>query len=145
MSAHVVFDAIDPKLPATLCRAVLNDLLRRELGYRGVVFSDDLEMKAIADHYGIADGAVAAIDAGCDSVLVCATLEHVLATHAALVARARRDSVFAVRLREASMRTLAARLSRRPSVAAPAEAARLLAAEQPEVLEAQIERALAAR
>src|SRR5690606_34075683 len=46
MTAHVVFDAIDPSVPATLSRAVIEGVLRGELGYDGVIVSDDLEMKA---------------------------------------------------------------------------------------------------
>ena len=49
----------------------MTGLLRDELGYRGVVVSDDLDMKAIADHYGIGEAAVQAVEAGCDVVLLC--------------------------------------------------------------------------
>ena len=143
MSAHVVFDAIDAGVPATLSRAALTQLLRRELGYRGVLWSDDLEMKAIADHYGIADAAVRAIEAGCDSVLVCASPHHAVAAQQAIAARARRDTAFAVRLREAALRSLGARLSRRPAACAPEQAAALLSAEHPEALEAQLAPAVA--
>jgi beta-N-acetylhexosaminidase len=71
MTAHVVFDAIDPELPATLSEKVLAGVLRGELGYRGVVVSDDLEMKAIADHFGGPDAALRALLAGCDVFLIC--------------------------------------------------------------------------
>jgi len=71
MTAHIVFDAIDPDRPATLSRAVITDLLRERLGFAGLVLSDDMDMNAIADHYGAGDAAVAAIEAGCDGVLAC--------------------------------------------------------------------------
>jgi hypothetical protein len=71
MTAHVVFDAIDPGVPATLSRRVLGELLRGELAYRGVVVSDDLDMKAIADHGGAGDAAGRAVEAGCDALLLC--------------------------------------------------------------------------
>ncbi len=71
MTAHVVFEALDADLPATLSRRVLGEILRGELAYRGVVVSDDLDMKAIADHIGAADAAVRAIEAGCDALLLC--------------------------------------------------------------------------
>ena len=48
MTAHVVYEKIDPGVPATLSRAICASLLRAELGFEGVLFSDDLEMKAIA-------------------------------------------------------------------------------------------------
>ncbi len=74
MTAHVVFEAIDAKRPATLSPEVMA-LLRDELGYDGVVFSDDLEMKAVADHYGPASLVEGALRAGVDSLLVCRSLD----------------------------------------------------------------------
>ncbi|HZA14015.1 MAG TPA: beta-N-acetylhexosaminidase, partial [Myxococcaceae bacterium] len=71
MTAHVLFDAIDPEVPATLSAQVLDGLLRRELGFAGVLVSDDLEMKAITDHFGIAEAAVRGALAGVDLFLVC--------------------------------------------------------------------------
>ncbi|MBK3577418.1 glycoside hydrolase family 3 protein [Streptomyces sp. MBT65] len=70
MSAHVVFPALDANRPATLSRRILGDLLRLELGFDGVVVSDALEMKAIADAYGEAAGARIALAAGADQVIV---------------------------------------------------------------------------
>src|SRR5262252_5894983 len=71
MTAHVLVPSLDEDRPATLSRRVVNDLLRKELGYGGVILSDDLEMKAIANAYAVPDAAVMAIDAGCDGVLIC--------------------------------------------------------------------------
>ncbi|MEU6347711.1 glycoside hydrolase family 3 N-terminal domain-containing protein [Streptomyces sp. NPDC047072] len=70
MSAHVVFTALDENRPATLSRRILRDLLRLELGFDGVLVSDALEMKAIADQYGEAAGARIALAAGADQVIV---------------------------------------------------------------------------
>ncbi|MGI5451916.1 beta-N-acetylhexosaminidase [Streptomyces sp. CA-249302] len=70
MTAHVVYPALDPDAPATLSRRILTDLLRTELGFQGVVVTDALEMKAIADGVGEAAGAVAAIAAGADQLIV---------------------------------------------------------------------------
>ncbi|HTJ42143.1 MAG TPA: beta-N-acetylhexosaminidase [Kofleriaceae bacterium] len=71
MTAHVVFAAIDPSVPATLSHAAITGILRDKLGYRGVIVSDDLDMKAIADHFGVGEAAVSAITAGCDALLLC--------------------------------------------------------------------------
>ena len=71
MTAHVLYRALDPELPATLSPAVINDFLRHELQYDGVVLTDDLEMHAIIDHFGVEDAAVRAVLAGCDMVLIC--------------------------------------------------------------------------
>jgi beta-N-acetylhexosaminidase len=71
MSAHVLFEAVDPGVPATLSSAVLQGILRERLGFEGVIVSDDLEMKAIADRMDIGQAAVDAIEAGVDLVLCC--------------------------------------------------------------------------
>lgn len=70
MTAHVVFEALDRKRPATLSPDVLN-LLREEIGHDGLVFSDDLEMKAVADHHRPAELVEGALGAGVDALLVC--------------------------------------------------------------------------
>lgn len=71
MTAHVLVPSLDDVRPATLSPAILK-LLRGELGYGGMVVSDDLEMQAIGRSWTPAEAAVAAIRAGCDTVLVCA-------------------------------------------------------------------------
>jgi len=70
MSAHIVFQAIDSQKPATLSRAVLKGLLRDTLGFQGLIMTDCLEMNAISKHPGTARGAVEALKAGCDLLLV---------------------------------------------------------------------------
>ena len=71
MTAHVLYQALDDRLPATLSPAVITHLLREEMKYDGVVLTDDLEMHAIVDHYGPGDAAVRAVLAGCDVLLIC--------------------------------------------------------------------------
>ncbi len=71
MTAHVLIPAIDEERPATLSPRIVDDMLKRELGYRGLVLSDDLEMKAISERYPPGDAASRAIAAGCDAFLVC--------------------------------------------------------------------------
>jgi beta-N-acetylhexosaminidase len=84
MTAHVVCRALDPTVPASLSRTIVDGWLRRAMGYDGVIVSDDLEMRAIADHFGIGDAAVRAINAGSDIVLVCKTPEWVREAHTAI-------------------------------------------------------------
>lgn len=75
MTAHVIFPAIEPeRIPATLSRSVLTGLLREDLAYDGIIVTDCLEMHAIAKFFGIGEGAVNAIEAGADVVLVSHTL-----------------------------------------------------------------------
>lgn len=69
MTAHIVYPALDPEHPATLSPAVLTGLLREEWGYRGVVVTDSMGMKAIDDHYGRGEAAVRALQAGADLVM----------------------------------------------------------------------------
>lgn len=104
MTAHVVFDALDPGVPATLSRKIVTDVLRGELGYEGVVFSDDLEMKALADHMSAGEAAVRSIEAGCDAVLVCSLPELVDEARNALAERAAHDAAFRARLLDAAAR-----------------------------------------
>jgi len=70
MTAHVAFPALDGDCPATLSVAIMA-MLRDELGYDGVVFSDDLEMKAVADHFTPEELVTHSLAAGVDSLLVC--------------------------------------------------------------------------
>ena len=117
MTAHVVVRALDPNVPATLSKAVCTELLRREIGYDGVLFSDDLEMKAVADHHGIEGLAVGAIEAGCDALLICRDEALQLRAHEALVRECDRSEAFLDRCREALRRTLNARRRRVPAAA----------------------------
>src|SRR4029079_18120505 len=71
MTAHIVVKALDPDVPATLSRVICGSLLRAEMGFDSVLFSDDLEMAAIAARWPIEVAAVDAIWAGCDALLVC--------------------------------------------------------------------------
>ena len=71
MTAHVIFDALDPGVPATMSPRVMDGLLRKELGFGGVAVSDDLEMKAIADHFSVERAVVEGVKAGVDCFLVC--------------------------------------------------------------------------
>jgi beta-N-acetylhexosaminidase len=123
MTAHVVFEAIDPSLPATLSKLVIQDFVRREMGYGGVIFSDDLEMRALADRYTVEESAVQAIRAGCDVLLICEHGELADRAHVALLAEAEKDDSFRARVTEAANRSRGAR-RRFPSRPAPSIALR---------------------
>lgn len=104
MTAHVLFPVLDPKHPATLSSTLVEPVLRKRFGYEGVVVSDDLEMKAIADRYGMGDAAVMAVRAGCDQLLVCHLVERQEAVHAALVLAVERGELARARLESAALR-----------------------------------------
>ena len=71
MTAHVVYPALDRLHPATLSAKIVGEFLRGELRYDGVVFSDDLEMKAVSAKYSVEDTATLAVAAGIDELLFC--------------------------------------------------------------------------
>ncbi|GAA0832714.1 beta-N-acetylhexosaminidase [Bifidobacterium pullorum subsp. gallinarum] len=86
MTAHVSFPAIESSdLPATLSHAVLTGLLREEMGFEGLIVTDCLEMHAISKEYGIPEGAIRAIEAGADCVLVSHTLSEQTAAITAVI------------------------------------------------------------
>lgn len=136
MTAHIVFTSLNRNLPATLSHDVVSSLLKGKLAYRGVVISDDLEMKAIIDHHGVEQAACAAIEAGCDALLICSRLDWLERAADALALRARQDTAFAARLEDAAERGLALRRSHPPRpVAREALDAALDTAEARDVLE----------
>lgn len=76
MTAHIKFTKIDPEWPVTLSEKFIQGILRSELRYRGIVISDDLDMKALANHYPAEQIPVKAFQAGCDILLYCNNFDH---------------------------------------------------------------------
>jgi beta-N-acetylhexosaminidase len=109
MTAHVVFAALDDTVPATLSRAVITGLLRERMGYEGIVVSDDLDMRAIAAHFGVGDAAVRAIQAGCDALLLCRDIAHQQQAREALIRTGERDAELRADLARAAERIRAAK------------------------------------
>ncbi|MFN3867362.1 MAG: glycoside hydrolase family 3 N-terminal domain-containing protein, partial [Demequina sp.] len=70
MTAHIVVPALDPEQPATFSRPILTDLLRREMGFEGVIVSDALDMVGASGEIGIPAAAVRALAAGCDLLCI---------------------------------------------------------------------------
>lgn len=71
MTAHIKFAQIDPESPVTFSKKFLRDMIREELRYRGIVISDDLDMKALTKHYDKREIPIKALQAGCDLLLYC--------------------------------------------------------------------------
>lgn len=144
MSCHVVYDALDSDMPATFSPAILDGILRSELGFAGVLASDDLAMGALAGN-GVGTRAVRAFAAGCDLLLACQKLSHGEAAARAL-AHHQRDSAGArarVRSSRARLRALHKALAdvRRGRARTPLES--ILA--ENERLAARLQRRLEAR
>lgn len=70
MTAHIVNTKIDPEYPATLSPLFLQNILRKQLGYKGVIVSDDMQMGAISENYGFEEALVKSINAGCDLLIL---------------------------------------------------------------------------
>jgi beta-N-acetylhexosaminidase len=92
MTAHVIYRALDRKLPATLSHTVVTGLLREKLNYHGVVFSDDMEMKAISDHYGEEEAVALCVRAGIDMMLFCHELPRAIHAFDFLCAEFEKDA-----------------------------------------------------
>ena len=104
MTAHIVYPQIDPEYPATLSRRFLTGLLREQMGYRGVVITDALMMKAVHDRYGHARAAVLALQAGADMPLAQGSRAEQLAALQAVQAAFDRGDLNIVELRRAADR-----------------------------------------
>lgn len=107
MSTHILFPALDPELPSTLSRRILTGLLREELGFDGLIVTDCLEMKGIADHWGPEETAVLALEAGVDMLVVCHTLDTQRRMHRAIC-----EAVCRRRLSEERLHQSVARVQR---------------------------------
>lgn len=106
MTAHIVVKALDPDVPATMSRAICASLLRAEMAFEGVLFSDDLEMAAVAAKYPVEVAAVESVWAGCDALLICKDEDQQDRAHEALVREAEKNPRFRDRCIEAAGRCL---------------------------------------
>lgn len=107
MTAHVKYTALDPNHPATLSEPIVTGLLRHQLGYNGVVFSDDMEMRAVSDGYDAGEAATLALCAGVDVLLFCHDLQKAVEAFEALDAAVEREPALRA-LVEASCRRIGA-------------------------------------
>ncbi|MCC7205888.1 MAG: beta-N-acetylhexosaminidase [Anaerolineae bacterium] len=123
MTTHTRFTALDEEHPATLSAGVIKALLRDELGFDGVVTTDCMEMKAIADHYGPAEAAVRAALADVDVILFSHTREMQEKAYAGLLAAAQSGRLPLERLQSANRRiaALKARFTASDSVSGPGD------------------------
>lgn len=106
MTAHIIVKALDPKRPATLSRALLTDLLRGELGFKGLIVTDAMNMRAISDHFGAGEAAVMAIKAGADVVMSAGSYWDLIAMQSALLQAVRDGEISESRIDESVERVL---------------------------------------
>jgi beta-N-acetylhexosaminidase len=107
MVCHAVFQAIDPHMPASLSPRISDGLLRRQMGFKGLILSDDLEMGALAANLDPAKAAVKAYQAGVDLLLVCHRAEYALEALDELVDKALRQEISPRRIQDGLNRILA--------------------------------------
>jgi beta-N-acetylhexosaminidase len=117
MTAHVVVNALDPERPATVSRRILTGLLREEMGFAGVCFTDCMEMDAIAKGIGSAAAAVQALAAGADCILVSRTFTIVQDSISGIVDAVQSGVLPESRLYEAYERVSALRKRLQPPLA----------------------------
>jgi beta-N-acetylhexosaminidase len=106
MTAHVMVPALDTVHPATLSHAVMHRLLREELGYEGVVITDDLEMKAVADRYDVEEMVELGLRAGVDIFLICHTQQKWERAHDHLLELATNNDLDRHRVLESANRVM---------------------------------------
>ena len=108
MVAHAAYSAVTPEAtPASISRKWITDILRKKIGYRGLIVSDDIEMGGVQAVLPIGEAAVATLKAGSDIFLICHTEEVIWQAYATVLSTAEQDRHFARRLAEAAGRVTA--------------------------------------
>lgn len=107
MTSHTIYGGLDQERPATLSPVILQGLLRQELGYDGLVITDDLEMGAIENGQSVAAASLAAFAAGADLLLICHDHEKIRAAHAAMLAALREGRLAEARVLQSLARVVA--------------------------------------
>ncbi len=108
MVSHAAFPAVTKqRTPASLSKKWITDILRKKIGYRGLICSDDLEMGGALAAASIEQAIIGFVGAGGDLGLICHQEDFILCAHEALVREAERDGRFARRVRESAGRVLA--------------------------------------
>ena len=106
MVSSATYSLIDPSAPAVFSSTIVTDMLRREMGFSGVVITDDVSAAAQVSTWGPAERAVLAVRAGCDIVLASGDPGVVEEMAQGLVDQARTDPAFAARVDESATRVL---------------------------------------
>lgn len=106
MTAHVHYPELDIRSPATLSHTILSNLLRRELGFEGLIITDDLEMKAIEETHDIKKATVAAFQAGADILLIPWTLKKQQSAYNAIIQAVKTRNITKSRIDESVRRIL---------------------------------------
>ena len=112
MVSHAMYPQIDADHPSSLSKAIITDWLRKDMGYNGVVVTDDMDMGALAKHYTFGDMAVQSILAGSDILLVCHEYEHMQEAYNGLMKAVKDGRISKERLDGSVKRILLMKMSR---------------------------------
>ena len=112
MVSHAMYPQIDPDHPSSLSKTIITDWLRKDMGYNGVVVTDDMDMGALAKHYTFGDMAVQSILAGSDILLVCHEYEHMQEAYNGLMKAVKDGRISKERLDESVKRILLMKMSK---------------------------------
>ena len=112
MVSHAMYPQIDADHPSSLSKAIITDWLRKDMGYNGVVVTDDMDMGALAKHYTFGDMAVQSILAGSDILLVCHEYEHMQEAYNGLMKAVKDGRISKERLDESVKRILLMKMSK---------------------------------
>ncbi len=112
MVSHAMYPQIDPDHPSSLSKAIITDWLRKNMGYNGVVVTDDMDMGALAKHYTFDDMAVQSILAGSDILLVCHEYEHMQEAYNGLMKAVKDGRISKERLDESVKRILLMKITK---------------------------------
>lgn len=112
MVSHAMYPQIDAEHPSSLSKAIITDWLRKDMGYNGVVVTDDMDMGALAKHYTFGDMAVQSILAGSDILLVCHEYEHMQEAYNGLMKAVKDGRISKERLDESVKRILLMKITK---------------------------------
>lgn len=107
MVAHILLPQLDPKNPASMSKTVMTDILRNQLGFKGVIITDDMTMRAITDHFDIGRAAIESVKSDSDIILVGHHYNNVVETVSSLKSAVQKGEISEQRINESVARIIA--------------------------------------
>jgi len=106
MVTHIKYPAYDKDKPASLSPVIMQDVLRKRFGYKGIIVTDDFEMGAVSKYYPYEEIGVKALQAGADLILICHEYEHQLAMYDGVIQAVQKGTLKETRINEAAERII---------------------------------------
>lgn len=110
MVTHVTYSALDGNQPASMSPVIMKELLRNQLGYKGLIITDDMDMGAIANYYDYVQVGVDAIKAGADIVMVCHEYDHEIAVYNGILQAVQNGNISQEQLDDSVRKVIRAKL-----------------------------------